>query len=324
MSSARMAVEVDKLSRRFGEFAAVEEASFCIPEGEIFGLLGPNGAGKTTTIRMLCGLMKPSGGRATVLGMDVARQAEAIKKRIGYMSQAFSLYDDLTVAGNLAFYAAVYSVPRRERKARLEELVQVTNLGGLEKRFVRHLSGAMRQRLALACALVHRPDMIFLDEPTAGVDPLARRAFWDLIYSMAGQGVSVLATTHYMDEAEYCNTVGMMYAGRMVAVASPAALRARLPGLLYQVEVTPMERAQHILEGSPGVLDTSIHGALLHVVVKEEAVEECLRPRLEGAGLEVGRIERTEPSLEDVFISLVEDRERRHRDSTTLALPVED
>jgi len=324
VSTTRLAVEVDKLSRRFGDFAAVQEVSFYIPEGEIFGLLGPNGAGKTTTIRMLCGLMKPSGGRATVLGMDVMRQAEGIKKRIGYMSQAFSLYDDLTVVGNLAFYAAVYSVPRRERQARLEELVQVTNLTGLEHRLVRHLSGAMRQRLALACALVHRPDMIFLDEPTAGVDPLARRAFWDLIYSMAGQGVSVLATTHYMDEAEYCNTVGMMCAGRMVAVASPAALRARLPGVLYQLDVRPIERAQEVLEGSPGVLDTSIHGALLHVVLAEAAVEGELQPRLEAAGLEVGRIESTEPSLEDVFISLVEDRERHPAASSILAPPVED
>ncbi len=311
MSSERLSVEVQGLSRTFGDFAAVEDVSFYIPEGEIFGLLGPNGAGKTTTIRMLCGLVRPSGGRATVLGLDIVRQSEAIKRRIGYMSQAFSLYDDLTVIGNLAFYAAVYSVPRRERKERLAELVDTTKLTGLEHRFVRHLSGAMRQRLALACAIVHRPEMIFLDEPTAGVDPVARRDFWDLIYSMAGQGVSVLATTHYMDEAEYCNTVGMMYAGRMVAVASPATLRARVPGVLFQVDALPSDRAEAVLATLPGVLDTSVHGALLHVVVEDESMGQQLGPLLEDAGIRVQRVERTEPSLEDVFISLVEARERR-------------
>lgn len=317
MSADRFAVEVQGLSRRFGDFSAVDDVSFYIPEGEIFGLLGPNGAGKTTTIRMLCGLVRPSGGRASVLGLDVVRQSEAIKKRIGYMSQAFSLYDDLTVIGNLAFYAAVYSVPRRDRKERLAELVEITNLRGLESRFVRQLSGAMRQRLALACAIVHRPEMLFLDEPTAGVDPVARRDFWDLIYSMAGQGVSVLATTHYMDEAEYCNTVGMMYAGRMVAVASPATLKARLAGVLFQVDAVPSDRAEELLTSLPGVLDTSIHGALLHVVVEEAFLGQQMKPLLEAAGVRVHRVERAEPSLEDVFISLVEARER------PVAAPVE-
>jgi len=200
---AENSVEVRNLSRRFGDFVAVDRISFDIPKGEIFGLLGPNGAGKTTTIRMLCGILTPSSGEARVVGFDVARQPEQVKQRIGYMSQKFSLYNDLTVFENLSFYANLYGIPAERIKQRIAELIEMSGLRGHEKQLARNLSGAWRQRLALACAIVHEPPMLFLDEPTAGVDPVSRREFWEMIYQMAGQGVSVLATTHYMDEAEF-------------------------------------------------------------------------------------------------------------------------
>jgi ABC-2 type transport system ATP-binding protein len=214
------------------------------------------------------------------------------------------------VLENLSFYAAIYSVPRHERKQRLLELIEMTGLQGLENRFTHNLSGAWRQRLALACAIVHRPAMLFLDEATAGVDPVSRREFWDLIYAMAGEGMSVLATTHYMDEAEYCNTIGMMYAGKMIAVAAPDTLKDGMPGTLLQIDVNAPDQAEKLLSALPGVYDASVHGALLHVVVADPEIEPVLRQTLENAGLEVRRIETTQPSLEDVFISLVEDRHR--------------
>ncbi len=224
------AVEVSRLTKTVGRFTAVREVSFAIPTGEIFGLLGPNGAGKTTTIRMLCGILMPTSGQATVLGFDVARQPEEIKKSIGYMSQKFALYNDLTVVENLDLYARLYGVPRQKRRPRLRELLDMAGLGGHEKERAGTLSGAWRQRLALGCAIVHRPPLLFLDEPTAGVDPISRRQFWNMIYELAGQGVSVLATTHYMDEAEHCNLIGMLYDGRLIALDDPDALKAGRPG----------------------------------------------------------------------------------------------
>ncbi len=209
--SSEKSVQATQLTRKFGDFIAVDQISFDIPKGEIFGLLGPNGAGKTTTIRMLCGILTPSSGAASVLGFDVSKQAEEVKQRIGYMSQKFSLYNDLSVSENLNFYANLYGIPREKVKPRMAELIEIAGLQGHEKQLTGNLSGAWRQRLALACAIVHEPPMIFLDEPTAGVDPVSRREFWEMIYTMAGRGVSVLATTHYMDEAEFCNVVGMMY-----------------------------------------------------------------------------------------------------------------
>ena len=223
------AVHVQNLTKRFGDFAAVNNVSFSIPKGEIFGLLGPNGAGKTTTIRMLCGIIDSTEGSGCVLGYDINQQPEEIKKRIGYMSQKFSLYNDLTARENIMFYASIYGVPKEKRKARVAELIEMSGLTGHENELTHNLSGAWRQRLALACAVVHDPPMLFLDEATAGVDPISRRDFWDLIYEMAGRGVSVLATTHYMDEAEYCNMIGMMHRGELIAYASPDEVE-RQPG----------------------------------------------------------------------------------------------
>jgi ABC-2 type transport system ATP-binding protein len=272
------AVEVESLTKKFGSFVAVNQVSFAIPTGEIFGLLGPNGAGKTTTIRMLCGLLLPTSGRASVLGFDVARQPEAIKQNIGYMSQKFALYHDLTVVENLDFYARMYQVQARSRDARLRELVNMSGLVGHERDRVANLSGAWRQRLALACAIVHRPPMLFLDEPTAGVDPISRREFWNMIYALAGQGVSVLATTHYMDEAEQCNIIGMLHDARLVALDDPDTLKASLSGDLLEIECDAPGRAEALAAHSPRE-GSCLHGVLLHANVPDANVRQSCKPR---------------------------------------------
>lgn len=300
------AIEVKNLTRKFGDFFAVDKINFSIPRGEIFGLLGPNGAGKTTTIRMLCGLLKPTMGEASVLGFDVHHNAEEIKKHIGYMSQRFSLYDDLTPYENLDFYARLYGVPRREVGARVEELMNSSGLRNHEKSLTRELSGAWRQRLALACAIAHRPPMLFLDEPTAGVDPISRREFWELIYEMAGQDVSVLATTHYMDEAEYCNTIGLMYQGRLIAFSDPDTLKEEMVGVLFEVECDDPGRAEAFCREINGVLEVTLHGVLLHVTLEKSRMERRLKKELTKANIKIIRIERVVPSLEDVFIAMVE------------------
>ena len=308
--SADKAIEVIQLTQKFGKFTAVDHVSFEIPRGEIFGLLGPNGAGKTTTIRMLCGILTPTSGEARVMGFDVARQSEEVKQRIGYMSQKFSLYNDLTVQENLDFYANLYSVPREKFASRLKELIEMAGLRGHEKQLVASLSGAWRQRLALACAIVHEPPMLFLDEPTAGVDPVSRREFWDMIYNLAGQGVSVLATTHYMDEAEFCNVIGMMYRSRLIALDDPDSLKEKMRGMLFEIDCREPGRAEEILKDLPFAHDVAVHGVLLHVLVSDEKEKRGLEKALQSNGIAVKRIERVQPSLEDVFVSLVEDEDR--------------
>jgi ABC-2 type transport system ATP-binding protein len=307
--AANNALETEKISRSFGNFQAVREVTLTIPRGEIFGLLGPNGAGKTTMIRMLSGILLPTGGDAHVLGYDVRREPEEIKKRIGYMSQRFALYNDLTPRENISFYADIYSVPSSERGARVENLLEMAGLAGHRNELTRGLSGGWRQRLALACAIVHRPPMLFLDEPTAGVDPVSRREFWELIYAMAGEGVSVLATTHYMDEAEYCNRIGMMYQGGLIALSSPDRLRREHPGQLYILDCTRPELAESILQKMPQVLGVSVHGALLHVNAQTVEDKPLIEAELTNAGVSIRRLDQSLPSLEDVFIQLVE-RER--------------
>jgi ABC-2 type transport system ATP-binding protein len=308
MTEAPNAIETQKLTKHYGNFTAVKEVSFYVPEGEIFGLLGPNGAGKTTTIRMLCGITLPSEGRGNVLGYDIAKQPEEIKKRIGYMSQKFSLYNDLTPRENLNFYASVYSVPRQTRASRVSELIEMAGLDDHVTTLTRNLSGAWRQRLALACAIVHNPPMLFLDEATAGVDPVSRREFWDLIYRMAGEGVSVLATTHYMDEAEYCNTIGMMYRGEMIALASPDTLRTELPGTLVQLDCDKPLEAENVLDELVGVIDSSVHGAQVHVSLESPDLQDEITLALNQAGIQVSQMEIIQPSLEDVFIHIIEQR----------------
>ncbi|OQA18221.1 MAG: putative ABC transporter ATP-binding protein YbhF [Chloroflexi bacterium ADurb.Bin360] len=311
--SAEKAIEAIQLTKRFGDFTAVNQVSFEIPRGEIFGLLGPNGAGKTTTIRMLCGILEPTAGEARVMGYDVAKHAEEVKQRIGYMSQKFSLYDDLTVYENLGFYANLYGVPREKLKPRLAELIAMAGLRGHEKQLTRDLSGAWRQRLALACAIVHEPPMLFLDEPTAGVDPVSRREFWEMIYQLAGQGVSVLATTHYMDEAEFCNVIGMMYRSRLIALSDPDSLREGVIGVLFEVDCQEPGRAELVLKDLPLVQDVAAHGVLLHVQVASEKQRAELEQTLQSNGIVVERIERILPSLEDIFVSLVDHENRQHK-----------
>ena len=304
-------VEVHQLTRNFGDFTAVDHVSFEIPKGEIFGLLGPNGAGKTTTIRMLCGLLKPTEGKASVLGFDVADQSEQVKRHIGYMSQKFSLYNDLTVYENLWFYANLYGIQNEQIKKRIDELIKMAGLGGHEKQLALNLSGAWRQRLALACAIVHEPPMLFLDEPTAGVDPVSRREFWEMIYTMAGQGVSVLATTHYMDEAEFCNVIGMMYRSRLIALNDPDTLKNNMTGYLFEVDCTAPGRAELILKSLAEVEDVAAHGVLLHVLLSNENDKELILKVLTENQIQVTRIEKVLPSLEDVFVSLVDQENRQ-------------
>jgi ABC-2 type transport system ATP-binding protein len=308
MNAYTNAVETADLTCIFGDFTAVDKINFYIPKGEIFGLLGPNGAGKTTTIRMLCGIIRPSQGNATVLGYDIRKDAAEIKKRIGYMSQRFSLYDDLTATENLNFYASIYGVPKDERKRRIQDLIDQSGLRGYENELTSSLSGAWRQRLALACAIAHHPPMLFLDEATAGVDPVSRREFWDLIYEMAAEGISILATTHYMDEAEYCNTIGMMYQSQLVALASPDTLKNELPGLLLQITCEDPLAGEKIAEQIPGVSEAALHGVRLHVSVKDKQTVSVLQAAFTQAKNPISDIELIQPSLEDVFITMVEDR----------------
>lgn len=296
-------IQVKDLTRRFGDFTAVDHVSFEVQAGEVVGYLGPNGSGKTTTIRMLLGLLRPTEGEAHVLGFDVVRQAEAIRERVGYMSQKFALYHELTVAENLAFYAGVYGV--RDPK-RLIEVLDLVGLKGQERRRAGELSVGWRQRLALATAIVHRPQLLFLDEPTSGVDPLARRAFWDLIYAMAETGVTVFVTTHYMDEAEYCSRVGIISDGRLLAIDTPSALKERaLPGRAWDVYAEPLMSALDALAGAPGVLRAGLISDRLRAVAAFQVEAEALRAALASAGIRVTRVEPAEPTLEDVFLALV-------------------
>ncbi len=316
--SRENAVEVHQLTRHFGDFIAVNHISFDIPKGEIFGLLGPNGAGKTTTIRMLCGLLKPTGGEARVLGYDISDQTEQVKRNIGYMSQKFSLYNDLTVYENLWFYANLYNIQNKRIKIRIDELIEMAGLRGHEKQLTHNLSGAWRQRLALACAIVHEPPMLFLDEPTAGVDPVSRREFWEMIYTMAGQGVSVLATTHYMDEAEFCNVIGMMYRSRLIALNDPDTLKTNMRGYLYEVDCNAPGKAEQILKSLVEVEDVAAHGVLMHVLLSNDNDQKLILKKLSENQIQVSRIEKVLPSLEDVFVSLV-DQENRQQVRTDIA-----
>jgi len=298
------------LTRRFGEFIAVDHISFTMDAGEVVGYLGPNGSGKTTTIRMLLGLLIPTEGEARVLGYDVVRQAEQVRAQVGYMSQKFALYHDLTAGENLAFYAGVYG---ERSRARLEEVLDLVGLRQLEGERVSDLSAGWRQRLALATAIVHHPRLLFLDEPTSGVDPTARRAFWDLIYELVAGGVTALVTTHYMDEAEYCGRVGIMRDGKLLAMDTPSALKSSaLPGLAWDVFVggagtegtSPLLIALNALETCPCVLRAGLTGDHLRAITPFDVNAETLLGRLGEAGVTGLRVEPVEPTLEDVFLAL--------------------
>ena len=304
-----IAVDVQALGKKFGDFTAVDRVTFQVGRGEIFGFLGPNGSGKTTTIRMLCGVLLPTQGDARVLGFDIRKQSEQIKPVIGYMAQKFALYNDLSAQENLEFYADTYGVPLRERNARVRELIEMAGLKGRAKERVSQLSGAWRQRLALGCAIVHRPLALFLDEPTAGVDPVSRRRFWELIYDLARQDVTIFVTTHYMDEAERCNRVALMYNAKLLTIDEPDVLKAKMPGMLLEIDAQPQGDAMDVLEAQPQVQEVVAYGHLLHALVGDDARETAsaqLQAALEAKGVQVQTIETVEPSLEDVFISMIE------------------
>jgi len=308
MAKAR-AVEVQDLTKKFGDFTAVNQVTFHIEEGEIFGFLGPNGSGKTTTIRMLCGLLTPTSGTGRVLDLDLHTQSEAIKSRIGYMAQKFALYDDLTARENLDFYANIYSVPQRAIATRVRELIAMAGLTGRENERVSNLSGAWKQRLALGCAIVHRPRVLFLDEPTAGVDPVSRRHFWEMIYTLAGEGVTTFVTTHYMDEAERCNRVALMFDGKIIAEGEPDVLKTQMSGTLVEVDAQPIVEAMEVLRQIPGVQEVIAKGLLAHATLASAEAAggiPALMDALVARGIHVARIEPIEPSLEDVFISLIQ------------------
>lgn len=306
------AVEVQGLTKRFGSFTAVDSISFAVKRGEIFGFLGPNGAGKSTTIRMLCGIITPTSGRGTVAGLDIRTQSEQIKERIGYMSQKFSLYEDLTVSENIEFYAGVYGVPIDRLAERKRWVLQMAGLEGHEHSLTGELSAGWKQRLALGCAIVHEPEILFLDEPTSGVDPISRRHFWQLIDTLAGEGVTVFVTTHYMEEAEHCDRICLIYRGRIVAMGTPAELKTHYSsGTLVEVEVEPQMPALDSLLSDPAVYDAAVFGRRLHVVLPTDMdATGYVRQRLEERGFRIGYLKPVVPSLEDVFVSLVEQTDR--------------
>ena len=306
-------VEIHDLVKMFGSFVAVDHVSLQVPKGEIFGFLGPNGAGKSTTIRMLCGLLTPTSGTASVNGLDVATQPEEIRKNIGYMSQKFSLYDDLTVDENIDFFAGMYGVARELRGQRKQYVLEMANLTGRHDALTRTLSGGWKQRLALGCAILHDPPILFLDEPTSGVDPIARRAFWGLIHDLSATGHTVFVSTHYMDEAEYCHRIALMYRGKVIALGTPAELKHGLDThfLLNLNSAEPLETMRAV-ESLPGVLDVAIFGRGLHVMVDElDATSARIRETLAGKNIAVESLERITPSMEDVFVALIEAEERK-------------
>src|SRR5215468_9805276 len=307
--SNEAAISAEHLVRRFGNFTAVNNVSFRVEKGEIFGFLGPNGSGKTTVIKMLTGLLPLSGGSASVEGLDVRTNAEDVRERIGYMSQNFSLYNDLTVLENLTFYGRIYSLPPDKLKRRMDEIVQLNGLGPYTTRLAGKLSGGWKQRLALGCAMLHEPKLLFLDEPTAGIDPVARRQLWDLLFELSGHGITFFVTTHYMDEAERCSHVAYIYYGKLIADGTPDSLR-ELPDMQPQstkrIEIIAPEitRALRLARHMPGIRSATIFGQSIHALVEEHFDLDVLRNQLRKEGINVTEIHPLAPSLEDVFVEL--------------------
>jgi ABC-2 type transport system ATP-binding protein len=313
-STDDLAVEVEHLTRRFGTFTAVDDIGFQVKRGEIFGFLGPNGAGKSTTIRMLCGLLQPSSGTGTVAGFDIQRETEQIKLHIGYMSQKFSLYEDLTVKENIRFYGGIYGLAGKHLDNRLNWALAMAGLEEHRASLTAILSGGWKQRLALACAILHEPPIIFLDEPTSGVDPLSRRQFWDLIYSMADQGITIFVTTHYMEEAEYCDRIALIYDGRMIASGSPMELKTRfMHDKIIDLRCADPQALITPLKALPEIRDAALFGSGLHIVTPDDAAATAAINRLlesRGLGPASVTMETILPSMEDVFISLIEEVDR--------------
>lgn len=308
-----IAVSMRGLGRRFGNFRAVKDVTFDVGRGEIFGFLGPNGAGKSTTIRMLCGILAPTDGSGTVAGLDVRTQPEQIKAHIGYMSQKFSLYEDLTVEENINFYSGIYRIPPNKKGPRKDWVLEMANLVEHRDMPTRLLSGGWKQRLSLGCAILHEPPVIFLDEPTSGVDPISRRKFWDLIYELAGQGVTIFVTTHYMDEAEYCDRIGLIYRGELIALGTPGQLKNdAMQEEVLELFCDQPNEVMDLIESLDPVKEAALFGRGLHVVVTDrDRAEKEIAEVLKEAGIGGLKMEVIAPSMEDVFVSLIESYDQR-------------
>jgi ABC-2 type transport system ATP-binding protein len=307
------AVEMENLVKTFGAFVAVDHVSLKVRKGEIFGFLGPNGAGKSTTIRMLCGLLTPTSGKASVNGFSVASEPELIRRNIGYMSQKFSLYDDLTVEENIDFFMGMYGVPRHKRVERKQYVLRMAEITERRHAMTRTLSGGWKQRLALGCAILHEPPILFLDEPTSGVDPLARRAFWALIRELSAAGRTIFVSTHYMDEVENCHRLALMYRGKVIALGAPDVLKQELKSHhILQLDSSDPLGTMRALEGMAGVRDVAVFGGGLHVTVDDPSqADGRIREALLANGIELQRLEQIQPSMEDVFVAMIEAEERQ-------------
>jgi ABC-2 type transport system ATP-binding protein len=305
-------IQTDKLRREFGKTVAVDDLDLSIYKGEIFGLVGPDGAGKTTTLRLLAAIMDPTDGSATVDGCDTVRESEAIKERIGYMAQAFSLYADLSVMENLNFFADVFGVPNNVRKERIERLLEFARLTGFRKRRAGKLSGGMQKKLGLACTLIHEPQILYLDEPTTGVDPVSRREFWDILTNLHLRGVTIVVSTPYMDEAERCSRVGLMYEGKLIECDTPEAIRKRVPGKVIQFLPSDRFKARAVLRDLPQIREVQSFGELLNVFVDNVTTgEQMVRSALGEAGITLSTVRQVEPRMEEAFVSLIRQRARQ-------------
>ena len=307
------AVEMENLVKKFGSFVAVDHVSLKVRKGEIFGFLGPNGAGKSTVIRMLCGLLTPTSGTASVNGFNVATEPESIRRSIGYMSQKFSLYDDLTVEENIDFFMGMYGVEQEKRAARKDYVLRMADIMERRRALTRTLSGGWKQRLALGCAILHEPPVLFLDEPTSGVDPIARRAFWALIRELSAAGRTIFVSTHYMDEAENCHRLALMYRGKVIALGAPEALKQELKAYhILQLDSSNSREAMRAVEGMAGVHDVAVFGGGLHVTVDDLAQADArIREALGAKGIVLKRLEQIQPSMEDVFVAMIEAEDRQ-------------
>ena len=300
------AIEIKDLVKKFGDFTAVNDVTFNVKKGEVFGFLGPNGSGKTTVIRMLMGLITPTSGKGTVLGYDVSKESEIIKNRIGYMSQKFSLYEDLTVEENLNFYGEVYGLYGDKLEEKKKEILIMADLEGRENMITANLSGGWKQRLALGCSILHEPEVLFLDEPTGGVDPIARRTFWDLIYKLSDSGVTILVTTHYMDEAEHCNTIGFIHYGNLLSLDTPNNMKKyAIDGDIIEIKVDNTLKTIEVLEEKENVREAAVYGAGIHILVEADSAINDLEQHLINNKIKYSSIEKVRPSLEDVFVFMV-------------------